>query len=176
MSLLTGDDIRSTVVAWLFVIGQVALLAAVVLLPPGDDWAVRTPLAEVARGAQILGVVVLLVGAAELGTSLTPLPLPLPHGRLRRRGLYRFVRHPLYSGVDLVALGTAVRSGSVLVASAAVGLVVWFMVKARWEEAHLRERYPDYDDYAAVTPRFVPAWPWGRDRRRRPQNMGSRGV
>ena len=49
---------------------------------------------------------------------------------------------------------------------AAVALVGWFMAKARWEEGRLRSRYPGYDDYAADTPRFVPGWPLGADRRR----------
>jgi protein-S-isoprenylcysteine O-methyltransferase Ste14 len=37
--------------------------------------------------------------------------------------------------------------------------VVFFDRKARWEEAQLRERYPDYAEYASRTPRFVPGWP-----------------
>ena len=34
--------------------------------------------------------------------------------------------------------------------------VVFFHVKARWEEAQLAERYPGYREYAARTPRFIP--------------------
>ena len=45
----------------------------------------------------------------------------------------------------------------------AVALVVFFSVKANWEEQRLVERYPDYPAYAATTPAFVP-----RPRRRPP--------
>ena len=44
-------------------------------------------------------------------------------------------------------------------AIASVALIGWFVLKARWEEQHLARRYPDYADYAARTPRFVPFWP-----------------
>jgi len=58
--------------------------------------------------------------------------------------------------VMALTLGGAVPSGNPIRLACAVGLVILFMLKARWEEARLREQYPGYADYAAGVPRFVP--------------------
>jgi protein-S-isoprenylcysteine O-methyltransferase Ste14 len=164
MGLLTGDDRRETVTSWTFVIVQFALILLIIVLPSGRAWQTSSAVDLAARALEMAGLVVLLVGLVNLGRSLTPLPTPVPDGRLQSGGLYRYVRHPIYSGIMALAVGTAVRSGSIPVALCAGGLVGWFMLKARWEEERLRRRYPDYAPYASVTPRFVPGWPFGADR------------
>lgn len=150
---------RDTVIAWTFVMVQGALIAAILLLPGGSAWTVPLWLDRSAGAVEAIGLAVLLVGLINLGRSLTPLPIPVPHGKLRSDGLYRFVRHPIYSGVIALTVGSAIRSESVTVAAATVGLAGWFAIKARWEERKLRERYPGYAEYAARTPAFVPFWP-----------------
>lgn len=159
MSLFAADTPRDTAVAWLFVIVQLVLLGLILLLPAGDSWAVPTWLDLIARVAEWLGTGVLVVGLVNLGRSSTPLPSPVPHGELRTGGLYRLVRHPIYSGIIALTIGASIRSGSPWVALATAALVGWFMLKARWEEARLTVRYPGYGAYAARTPRFVPFWP-----------------
>ena len=161
MGLLTADDPADTAAAWIFVLVQFGLLVAILLLPPGDAWPVPGWLDLVARALQWIGVAILLVGIVNLGRSLTPLPSPVPHGELRTGGLYGVVRHPIYTGVMALALGTALRLANPWSMAAALALVVWFHAKARWEERRLADRYPDYAAYAARTPRFVPFWPTG---------------
>ena len=159
MGLLTADNARDTALAWLFVTIQFALLVVIAVLPPANAWPVPGWLDTVAFGLEVVGAGVLLAAIVNLGRSLTPLPTPVPHGELKIRGLYRFVRHPIYAGIMALAVGITVRSASILVLSATVALVVWFALKARWEEQHLARRYPGYVDYAQRTPRFVPFWP-----------------
>jgi len=166
MGLLSADNPRDTAIAWAFVAVQAVLIVLIAVLPPGDAWSVPGWLDLAARVLQFGGLAVLVVGLLGLGRSLTPLPTPVDHGRLTTAGLFRWARHPVYAGLDALAVGTAVRSASPAVSAAAVGLVAWFMLKARWEEGHLRDRYPDYAAYAARTPRFVPLWPFGADRSR----------
>ncbi len=161
MGLLTGDTPRDTMVAWIFVVGQFVLLVLIITLPGGSVWPVPTWLDQVAFLLELVGFVALVVGVFNLGRSLTPLPTPVDHGELRTNGLYRWVRHPIYSGVIALAIGVSIRSASWGVALASLVLVGWFMAKARFEEQHLRRRYPDYAAYAAKTPRFVPFWPFG---------------
>lgn len=160
-SLLGGDTPRDTAMAWGFVAVQGVLLVAIVLLPGGDAWTVPDGAVTPLKVAQVLGLVVLLVGLVNLGRSLTALPTPTPDSVLKTDGLYRWVRHPIYSGILLLTLPTAVLAASWWVLACAVGLAAWFSWKARWEEQHLRRRYPGYDAYARATPRFVPA-PWRR--------------
>ncbi len=159
MGLLGADSPRDTAIAWLFVIAQFALLVVIVMLPPGDAWPVPGWLDRAALAIEVIGAGVLAIAMVNLGRSHTPLPTPIEHGQLKTNGLYRWVRHPIYSGIIALAVGLSIRSASVAVAAASLGLIVEFMAKARWEETHLRRRYPAYGDYAARTPRFVPFWP-----------------
>ena len=159
MGLLSADNPRDTVVAWLFVTVQFALLILIIVLPAGDAWTNPSWLVHTATALQWLGVAVLVVGLVNLGRSLTPLPSPVPYGELHTGGLYRLVRHPIYSGILALTIGVAIRSTSWAVVAATLALTGWFMAKARWEERRLLARYPGYDAYAARTPRFVPFWP-----------------
>ena len=165
MGLLSADNPRDTTIAWGFVAGQFALLGVILFLPSGGQWTLPTWLATSARWLQWVGIGMLVVAAVNLGRSLTPLPSPVPHGELRTGGLYRLVRHPIYTAIMAWSVGTAIRSGNAATAFAAAALIAWFMLKARWEEKQLRERYPGYGEYAARTPRFVPFCPPGRRRR-----------
>ena len=159
MGLLSADNPRDTVIAWLFVTVQFALLGVILLLPAGDAWTTPSWLATAAQWLEWIGIAVLVVGVLNLGRSLTPLPSPVPHGELRTGGLYRLVRHPIYTGIIALTVGAAVRSENLAVVLATAALTGWFSLKARWEEDKLRTRYPGYADYASRTPRFVPFWP-----------------
>jgi protein-S-isoprenylcysteine O-methyltransferase Ste14 len=66
------------------------------------------------------------------------------------------VRHPIYGGVIVLALGWSLRrSPLVLVPTALLAIV--FELKSRREEVWLDERYPEYADYRAATRhRFIP--------------------
>lgn len=159
MGLLGGDTPRDTAIAWGFVVVQFALIVAIVLLPAGEAWPLPRWLELVGRAMELAGVVLLVAALVSLNTSLTALPTPTPHSTLKTGGLYRVVRHPIYSALVLLAAGATVVARSWWVLAATVALAAWFSAKARWEERHLRARYPDYEAYAARVPRFVPGWP-----------------
>ena len=145
-----------TALAVAIVAVQAVLLVALFAGPGGDDWATPRWLRWLASAVEVAGWAVLLVAAVNLGRSLTPLPTPTAGGTLRTGGAYRFVRHPIYSGVLALAFAAAATSGSPVKVALAVALLALFWGKARWEEDLLRERYPGYADYAAGTPRFLP--------------------
>lgn len=147
--------------AWLLVGLQVVLLVAIVIVPgePGLD----VPEAVRALGYGLVGVGfgIVLLATFGLGDSLTPSPLPREGGSLVTTGLYRQVRHPIYSGVLLIGLGLTVSNASLWRLVVLVALLGLFTVKTNIEERALRARYEGYADYALRTPRFVPM-PWRR--------------
>lgn len=149
---------RSTI-GWLWVGGQVLFLGCLILLPGRSDWPTPGWLEAVAGAVFFVGLAVIGVAALGLGRALTPTPVPNQRGALTTNGFYRYVRHPIYTGVLAVVTGMTVRSGSWFVLGVALSTFVFFDRKAAWEEQQLVSEFPDYPAYAASTPRFVPQ-PW----------------
>lgn len=83
-------------------------------------------------------------------------PEPHPEGHLVQDGPYRFVRHPMYGSVLLLAAGAAMWLSSVMGWALFVALLCVLMVKARMEERWLEQRYPQYAEYRQRTYRLVP--------------------
>lgn len=104
----------------------------------------------------VLGAVLIFQGIRGLRESVTPMPKPKPDARLVVDGIYAYMRHPIYVGVILVAFGWSVAMDSLYALIVALIYVVFYDLKARREEAWLREQYPGYAAYASHTKRFVP--------------------
>ena len=112
------------------------------------------------------GVIMILIGAAiylrcawdfTFTGRGTPAPIDPPK-ELVARGLYRFVRNPMYFGVLLALLGEAwlFRSGALLVYALIV--FTWqHLFVVFYEEPALRRKFGEsYSDYLARTPRWIP--------------------
>jgi len=143
---------------WLFVAAQAILLAALVLMPGRSDFELPEWLRTIADVAFWVGVALGVIAAVALGRALTATPVPNAAGKLRTTGPYRFARHPIYSGVILLVLAIAVRSGSWWKIALGVATIAFFVVKTRWEEQRLADRFEEYEAYAATTGRFFPGW------------------
>lgn len=141
---------------WLLVAAQFVLLGILVFVPPGDAWSVPRPLGLAGAGLRVAGLAAIAAGAVNLGRSLSVHPEPAREAELKTGGLYRYVRHPIYTGVLVLGAGIAVTSGSLVAAGAMVLLVVVLAAKARFEERLLRARFPGYEEYARRTPAFLP--------------------
>ncbi len=149
----TDTDTRT---ARLLVAGQFVLIGILLLLPDRHDWSVPAALAVACAVTTFIGLVVMVISAMGLGRGLTATPLPNAHAQLRTGGLYRYARHPIYSGLSLTMTSITVASGSLFRLLTLGVLVLLITVKARWEEQRLTQRFEGYASYAARTPRFVP--------------------
>ena len=71
-------------------------------------------------------------------------------------GPYHRVRHPIYSGILLAGIGTALALSWLWLA--AVGLAgIYFLYAAKVEERYLAEQFPDdYPPYERSTKMLVP--------------------
>lgn len=105
-----------------------------------------------------LGIIGILASASSLRGSLTPMPLPKVGGKMTSKGLYRYVRHPMYTSVLLFALGIASYYGDLYKYILVGSLCVLFFFKSSYEEKFLVKTYPGYAEYAKVTPRFIPTF------------------
>ena len=76
---------------------------------------------------------------------------------LVRSGPYRWVRHPIYSGMGLALIGTALAIGAAYGFIATALILAGFIVKLTVEEARMREAFPvEYGDYSRRTARLIP--------------------
>jgi protein-S-isoprenylcysteine O-methyltransferase Ste14 len=142
--------------AWSMVTAQFVLIGLLALLPGGGLYPVGAILTVVAGALVAAGIVIAVLAGARLGGSLTPSPIPRDSGELTTSGLYRFVRHPIYSALLLAAIGLALRGASVSHVLVLVALIVLISVKARAEESMLFKKYDDYGTYASQVGRFIP--------------------
>jgi len=139
-----------------YVVGQFALLGLLGLalwLTPSvsPPW-----LTGWGRGLAWVGLGVLLLAAWQLGRNLTALPKPRSGGYLVREGLYRVVRHPIYCGVLLWAIGSSLAHlnlWTVGLSALLFGLLNW---KAALEERFLEKLYPEYPDYKRRVRKLIP--------------------
>lgn len=161
--------------AWA-VIGSAAFL----VLAPGtvaglvpwwiSRWRVHTPFAGFAL-LRVVGVVLIEAGLVGLLESFarfalqgvgTPVPV-FPTQHLVVKGLYRFVRNPMYVAVVSIVLGQALFFGSLAVL--AYGVCAWLPMHifvVLYEEPTLRRTFAaEYEEYCAHVPRWIPRLtPW----------------
>jgi protein-S-isoprenylcysteine O-methyltransferase Ste14 len=79
--------------------------------------------------------------------------------QLIRRGPYRWVRHPIYTGLLLALLGSAIAQGEWRGLLAVALITLSFLRKITIEERFLTEQFGEaYTLYRAEVPALVPLW------------------
>jgi protein-S-isoprenylcysteine O-methyltransferase Ste14 len=119
------------------------MIAAVLLLAGGEFWrgGLRAPLAPTSSLFQDSGVVLTLAGVLlaawaryHLGANWSAVPSIRMGHELIRTGPYKHLRHPIYSGILLAALGSALVINQRRAALGFVLLWIGFALKAKREE------------------------------------------
>jgi protein-S-isoprenylcysteine O-methyltransferase Ste14 len=144
----------------LFVIGLVVLL----LLFHGRSQLWDKQVLPGSFALSTLGLALCAVGLAFaiwarniLGTNWSANPVLKENHELITSGPYRYVRHPIYTGLLLAIFGTALASGTfgsfILFIYVAVGL----HFKAKVEEGLMLRQFPDaYPEYTRKTKSIIP--------------------
>jgi protein-S-isoprenylcysteine O-methyltransferase Ste14 len=110
------------------------------------------------------GVVVCLIGLAfavwarvQIGRFWSGAVALKAEHALIRGGPYAITRHPIYSGLLLALLGTAITRDTQAAFLGLPLLFAGFFVKAKQEESLLLERFgPEYEKYRAEVPALIP--------------------
>jgi protein-S-isoprenylcysteine O-methyltransferase Ste14 len=142
-----------------WVVLQLLLIAATLLASlTGPAWNgdVRWLTTAFGAGPFLAGIGLILLAQRDLRDSLSPFPRPRARGTFIQHGVYAVIRHPIYAGLALAALGWALAAAAPPALLAAVALCVVLDLKSRREEAWLVERFSDYEAYRQRTRRFIP--------------------
>ncbi len=104
----------------------------------------------------LTGLAILIIAMVQLKRSLSPFPTPRSNAGLVQSGLYKFVRHPIYSGILLCLGAYAIYSGSGLRILLTLVLYILLLKKSSYEEQQLIKHYKNYEAYKKRTGRFFP--------------------
>jgi protein-S-isoprenylcysteine O-methyltransferase Ste14 len=104
----------------------------------------------------VAGGLLAVLGVVTLRDSLTALPHPRDGASLVETGVYRLVRHPIYGGIVIGALGWGLVTASAAAIVGAAVLLGFFRLKSGLEEVWLSQRYPEYTAYRSRTRRMLP--------------------
>jgi len=122
-------------------------------MPGSSTWLVPAAIAIL-----ILGLVIRAVALFNLGKAFSANVAVRSGQKLNRIGLYRFVRHPSYLGLELILLACALHARNW--AGFAVVLIpptLAVLYRVHVEEAALRLAFDaDYVDYSRNTKRLIP--------------------
>ena len=141
----------------LWVLAQNLLTLAVLAVGPmlgNRTW----PRGWLALGAILfaIGAVFGVTGVRALGRRRTPYPKPIQDAPLVQSGVYRIVRHPLYSSLIFLSVGWSLFWSSWITLWVSLGLAVVLDAKSRREERWLHEKFTGYHSYRQRVRRFIP--------------------
>jgi protein-S-isoprenylcysteine O-methyltransferase Ste14 len=102
------------------------------------------------------GVALVIAARRALGMNWSDLVVLKRDHQLVLSGPYRWIRHPLYSGVLLLVLGSAVTVHTRVAYVTVPVLLMGFAVKSHQEEKLLEHGFPEYGAYRRRVKGFIP--------------------
>lgn len=153
-----ADWLRNERGEW-YVAAQAGLMAAVLAAPMLDGRASASwSDATVVTGGLfvIVGLAFMVLGSVGLGRNLSPFPKPKDTSSLVETGVFAIVRHPIYTGISLCAVGWSWVNHSIAAFVAALVLLAFFDIKARREERWLQAKFSGYEAYRARVKKLIP--------------------
>jgi|688.fasta_scaffold16114_3 protein-S-isoprenylcysteine O-methyltransferase Ste14 len=135
---------------------QFGLLGALLMVP--QDTSVDSPeiFTWLAPGLQILALTILILAAIALRPALTVSPIPRADAPLITRGIYKYIRHPMYSAVIAIGASIMLLNPTLITYILWILLVLTLMNKAEYEDGLLRTKHQDAVKYQLRTGTFAP--------------------
>jgi protein-S-isoprenylcysteine O-methyltransferase Ste14 len=105
----------------------------------------------------VTGIANNIVCQVTMGRSYSAFLVTREDHQLITRGMYGYVRHPIYLGVICVITGIALFTTSLLGLIVLWGVIPFFLRRIRLEERMLVEEFgPEYEAYRERTKKLVP--------------------
>lgn len=104
----------------------------------------------------VIGALITVIAVLQLNINLSAFPSPLADSKLIEAGVFKLIRHPIYTGLILAFFGYAIVDDSGYKLLISLGLLLWFYFKTLYEERLLIEKFPEYLEYKKRSGRFFP--------------------
>lgn len=104
-----------------------------------------------------IGLIIAIVARKTLADNWSSdVELKKDH-KLITKGIYKYIRHPIYTGIDLMGLGAIIVDQSLLVLLFYLCVIVFLIFKMKKEEALLLKHFPkEYASYMKKTNALIP--------------------
>ena len=93
------------------------------------------------------GILIMAPALVALRGTVQIAPEPKAGKRLVETGIYKYLRHPIYTGIVACVIGLFLKQPSIWVAGGAAIVIGFLACKVRFEEKLLRATYPGYAAY-----------------------------
>ncbi|HZJ37504.1 MAG TPA: isoprenylcysteine carboxylmethyltransferase family protein [Gillisia sp.] len=100
------------------------------------------------------GILIIAISMLQLNKNLSPFPSPKENSELIITGLYKWIRHPIYSGILLLAFSFALYQNSGFKIVMSFFMLILFYFKTSYEEKQLSLKFPEYKNYKNTAGRF----------------------
>ena len=122
------------------------------------DWRAQYFVAAIIVLLVLASLIFVTAAVRTLGKQWSLQARVLEHHELIRRGPYRIVRHPIYTGMFGMLIVSSLAHGHWLgLVIASIVYCLGTVMRIRSEEKLLREQFDSqYDDYAREVPAFIP--------------------
>jgi protein-S-isoprenylcysteine O-methyltransferase Ste14 len=147
---------------------QLLIWVVITIAMVGSDWvrevapwpifAAAAWLRPLSLAVLIVGLTIRIVAIATLGKAFSVNVAIRDQQKVQRSGLYRFVRHPSYLGMEIAFLAIGLHSRNWAVLAFILGLpTMALLYRIHVEEAALNQAFgEEYAEYSRVTKRLIP--------------------
>jgi protein-S-isoprenylcysteine O-methyltransferase Ste14 len=142
----------------IFVAVQMLLLLALLFPIIDYNFAIIDEVKSISTIIKWIGFAIIATAILQLNKNITPFPTPKQGSQLIQSGLFKYIRHPIYTGILLVAFCMAIYNGSVWQFITSFLLVILFYFKSSYEETELTKVFWEYNNYKQKVGRFLPKW------------------
>jgi len=92
----------------------------------------------------IIAFIILLVAIKDLGRNLSPFPRPINNSNLVTKGIYRFMRHPMYYSLIFISIGVFLIKLTIYFLFLTISLALIIKFKIALEEKYLMNKFKNY--------------------------------
>ena len=92
----------------------------------------------------IISFIIMLVSIKDLGRNLSPFPRPIKSSNLVTKGIYRFMRHPMYYSLIFISIGVFIIKLSIYYLFLTIILTLIIKFKIALEEKYLMNKFKNY--------------------------------